>query len=139
MKLSNYGFLALGALVLAATGCSTMNTVENVPVQGQRNIIADRRVITDPDLARSVAIIAVNTTPGAGGLLRAQVEVANHMQSVQRFLYKFEWFDANGMQVNNIISANLTEQLEGGESKFISSIAPTPDCKDFRLKLLSAN
>ena len=108
-------------------------------MQGQRNIIADRRVITDPDLARSVAIIAVNTTPGAGGLLRAQVEVANHMQSVQRFLYKFEWFDANGMQVNNIISANLTEQLEGGESKFISSIAPTPDCKDFRLKLLSAN
>jgi hypothetical protein len=43
------------------------------------------------------------------------------------------------MQVNNALSANIPEQIEGGESKFIYSIAPNPGCKDFRVKFIEAN
>ena len=32
----------------------------------------------------------------------------------------------------------ITDQIEGKESKMISSIAPNPGCKDFRLKLIDA-
>ena len=66
----------------------------------------------------------------------AQVELLNHTRSLRRFAYKFEWFDVNGMQINNVLSAQIPDQIEGGESKFISGVAPTAACKDFRLKLI---
>jgi len=129
--------VATGAIALA--GCTTVNTVENAQKEGQRNMVADQRVVTDSSLARKVAIIGVNSAMTPGGLLKAQVELENRTRSAQRFLYRFEWFDANGMQVNNIISALVPEQIEGKESKFIYSIAPNPSCKDFRVKFIGAD
>ena len=129
--------LAAGLLL---TGCgTTVNSVENAQKEGQRTMIADQRVITDPGLNRRVSIVGVNTAMTPGGLLKVQVELQNRTRSRQRFLYHFEWFDASGMQVNNIISATVPEQVEGMESKMVYSIAPNPDCKDFRLKLIDAN
>jgi len=129
--------LAAGALAL--NGCSTVNSVENAQREGQRNMISDQRVITDAGLNRKVAIVGVNSAMTPGGLLKVQVEVENHTHSPQRFLYHFEWFDANGMQVNNIVSASVPEQIEGKESKFIYSIAPNPSCRDFRVKFIEAD
>ena len=131
---------AAGALALAVTGCGTpVNYVENAQKEGQRNMVADQRVISDPGLNRHVNIVGVNTAMTPGGLLSVQVELQNNSRSQHRFNYQFEWFDANGMQVSSIISAVTPAQIEGKESKFVSSIAPTPGCKDFRLKLIDAD
>jgi uncharacterized protein YcfL len=130
----------LVAGLLALSGCtSTPNTVENASKEGQRNIIADQRVITDESLNRSVNVVAVNTLITPDGLLKVQIELQNHTDSLQRFLYHFEWFDGNGMQVNNALSASVPEQIEGQEDKFISGIAPSPYCRDFRVKFIAAN
>ena len=139
MKTSKLFFLALAGSALALTGCTTVNSVENAQKEGQRNMVTDQRVITDASLNRKVAIVGVNTAMLPTGLLKVQVELENHTRSLQRFLYHFEWFDANGMQVNNIISASVPEQIEGKESKMIYSIAPNPSCKDFRVKFIEAN
>ena len=130
--------LAAGAIALAGCG-TTVNSVENAQKDGQRNMVSDQRVITSPSLNRRVAIVGVNTAMTPGGLLKVQVELENHTRSVQRFLYRFEWFDLNGMQVNNILSASVPEQIEGKESKFIFGIAPTPACRDFRVKFIEAD
>jgi uncharacterized protein YcfL len=140
MKTAKLFSLALASSALALAGCSTtVNTVGNAQQEGQRNMISDQRVVTDASLNRKVAIVGVNSAMTPGGLLKVQVELENHTRSLQRFLYRFEWFDANGMQVNNIISASVPEQIEGRESKFIYSIAPNPSCKDFRVKFIEAN
>ncbi len=139
MKTAKLFFLALAGSALALAGCTTVNSVENAQKEGQRNMVSDQRVITDPSLNRKVAIVGVNTAMLPTGLLKVQVELENHTRSLQRFLYHFEWFDANGMQVNNIISASVPEQIEGKESKMIFSIAPNPSCKDFRVKFIEAN
>lgn len=139
MKTTKVFFLVLAAGALALTGCSTVNTVENAQKEGQRQMISDQRVITDSSLSGKVAIVGINSAMTPGGLLKVQVEVENHTHSLQRFLYNFEWFDANGMQVNNIISASVPEQIEGKESKMIYSIAPNPSCRDFRVKFIEAN
>ena len=131
--------LGFAAGLIVLSGCTTVNTVENAQKEGQRNMVADARAITDSSLNRKVSIVGVNTSMTPGGLLKVQVELQNRTRSLQRFLYHFEWFDANGMQVNNIISASLPEQIEGKESKFIYSIAPNPSCKDFRVKFIEAN
>ena len=140
MKTSKLFLLAVAGSALAFAGCTTtVNSVENAQKEGQRNMVADQRVITDPGLNRKVAIVGVNTAMTPGGLLKVQVEVENHTRSLQRFLYRFEWFDADGMEVRNILSASVPEQIEGKESKMIYGIAPNPSCKDFRVKFIEAN
>ena len=131
--------LCLAAGLWITAGCSTVNTVENAQKEGTRNMVSDQRVITDSSLNRHVSIVGVNTAMTPGGLLKVQVELQNRTHSQHRYLYKFEWFDAAGMQVENALSATIPDQVEGMESKFVSSVAPTPACKDFRLKLLSAD
>ena len=131
-------FLPLtGVVLLALSGCKTsMNSVENAQKEGQRQMISDQRVITDASLARKVSFVGVNQTMTPGGLLKVQIELLNRKGSLQRFSYRFEWFDANGMQLNNVASPTVPDQIDGGESKFISGLAPTPACKDFRVKFI---
>lgn len=131
---------ALAAACLAAPGCKTsMNSVEPAQPQGQRAMVSDKRVLTDSSLSRKVSIVAVNDAPTPGGLLQVQVEVLNLTRSRHRFGYRFEWFDANGMQVAPASAGLNTATLEGGESRFLQSVAPTPSCRDFRLKLIEAD
>jgi len=126
-----------GVVVLALTGCRTsMNTIENAQKEGQRQMISDSRVITDSSLAHKVSFVGLNQTMTPGGLLKVQLELLNRKHSLQRFSYRFEWFDAAGMQINNVASPTVADQIEGGESKFISAVAPTPACKDFRVKFI---
>ena len=140
MKINHLFPVICTAVALVAAGCgTTVNSVENAQKEGQRNMVSDQRVISSPSLSRNVNVVGVNTVMTAGGLLRVQVELLNTTRSIHRFSYKFEWFDVNGMQVNNILSAPVTDQIEGKESKMISSIAPNPGCKDFRLKLIDAD
>ncbi len=135
-------FLPLAAVgltvgLLAVSGCkTTVNSVENAQKEGQRQMVSDSRVITDGSLAKKVSIVGVNTGMTPGGLLKVQVELLNTTRSYQAFNYRFEWFDASGMQMNNIASALMPSTIEGKESKFISAVAPTPACRDFRLKLI---
>jgi len=124
-------------VLFAVTGCRTsVNTVENAQKEGQRQMVADQRVITDSSLRKKVDIIGINQAMTPGGLLKIQIELLNHKGSLQRFSYQFEWFDASGMQINNVASPAIPDQIEGGESKFISGVAPTPACKDFRVKFI---
>lgn len=125
--------------VAGLTGCTTVNSVENAQKEGQRNMVADQRAKTDSSLNRRVNIVGVNTGWTPGGLLQVQVELQNQTRSLQRFNYRFEWFDANGMQVNSIVSALVPDQIEGKENKFISAIAPSPACRDFRVKFIEAD
>jgi len=131
--------LGFAAGLIVLSGCTTVNSVENADKEGQRNMVADTRAVTDSSLNRKVNIVGVNTSMTPGGLLKVQVELQNRTRSLQRFLYHFEWFDANGMQVNNVLSASVPDQIEGQESKFIFGIAPNPNCKDFRVKFIEAN
>jgi len=65
------------------------------------------------------------------------VELFNDSRSRRSVSYHFDWFDQNMMQVETpATTALIPLVLEGKESRFISGVAPTPACKDFRLKLI---
>ncbi len=128
---------ALFAAALAAAGChDTMNSVENAQPAGQRTMISDSRVVSDTGLNRKVGVVGINTAMTPGGFLKVQVELLNSTRSPQNFNYQFEWFDLNGMQVNGASTAVIADEIAGKESKYISAVAPTETCKDFRLKLI---
>lgn len=134
---THFCLAAVGALWLAVTGCkSSMNSVENAQKTGQRQMIVDQRVITDQSLASKVSIVGVNTAMTPGGFLKVQIELLNTTRSPQNFSCQFEWFDANGMQLTALTPAEVPDVIQGGEDKFISNVAPTPACRDFRVKLI---
>jgi uncharacterized protein YcfL len=137
MKTGIFLTLAGVLLLLAVCGCSnSMNSVENAQKTGQRQMVPDQRAVTDKSLASKVSIVGVNSAMTPGGFLKVQIELLNTTSSFQRFSYHFEWFDANGMQLSTLTPAEIPDEIQGGEDKFISSVAPTPACRDFRVKFI---
>lgn len=129
--------LILGAVALLSACSTTVNMVEPAQPVGQKQMVNDRRLITDASLARKVYVVGVNQAMTPGNLLRVQVEVYNRTRSPQNFYYGFEWFDADGMQVAST-GQMIPCRIAGGERKMISSVAPRPGCADFRLKLIES-
>ena len=122
-------------MLLLGAGCQTVNTTETAQPAFQRNMVSEKRVITDGSLARKVQILGVNVSDGPGGFLKVQAEVLNTTRRYQRFAYKWEWFDKDGNVVEGPSSVAVTRQVEGKESLFIQGVAPNPTVRDFRLKL----
>jgi uncharacterized protein YcfL len=136
MNLKFRSFALAGALA-ALTACNpkTINTVGPAAPVGQRQMLDDKRILTDASLNRAVRIVGLNEAVEPGGVLRVQVELQNMTRKPRLFSYRFEWFDARGMQLSSPQSTAISRQIEGRESLFLSGIAPSPDIKDFRLKL----
>ncbi len=127
----------LFCLILAGAGCrTTVNTLEHAEGQGLRQPVSDRRIITDGTLNRRVSLVGVNTATGTNGIMSVQVEVENRTSNIQTFFYKFEWFDASGMQVGSAGGGWTERQILGRESIMIQAAAPHQLCRDFRLKLM---
>jgi uncharacterized protein YcfL len=126
---------AVVAASLFAAGCHTVNTTETAQPAFQRNMVAEKRVITDSTLARKVEVLGANTSLTPGGFLKVQVELRNNKSSLQKFSYKWEWFDENGMAVGGATSVTLSRQIEGKETLFVTAVAPVITARDFRLKL----
>jgi uncharacterized protein YcfL len=126
--------LLTGAALLP--GCTTVNTVERAQPGAQRDLVADKRILTDASLNRRARIVGVNQSTGPGGLLKVQVEVLNTTRSLQTFSYRWEWFDETGTIIETPTSTAVSRQIEGKESLFITGVAPKESAKDFRLKLI---
>ena len=118
------------------SSCTTVNTVERETPIGTKQVIADKRVITDLTLNKKVSIAGVNEGMTQGGFLQVQIEVLNQKNSMQTFSYHFEWFDMNGMLVDTPTSVWIPRQIEGQETLTITAVAPTTTAKDFRVKFM---
>src|SRR3989337_3999025 len=90
----------LASTVFVFASCTTVNTVERATPIGTKQVIADKRVVTDDTLKRKVSIVGMNEAMTQGGFLQVQIEVLNRKNSMQAFNYRFEWFDTTGMLVD---------------------------------------
>ena len=139
IKNINDKFLISACILLGIglfSSCTTVNTVERATPVGTKQMVADKRVITDDTLKRKVSIVGVNESTTSGGFLQVQIEVLNQKNSMQTFSYRFEWFDMNGMLVNTPTSVWIPRQIEGQETLSITAVAPTTTAKDFRVKFM---
>lgn len=133
--------LGLAAVLLAAAGCSSpksVNTVEPAESDAVRRLVADRRVITDPSLARSVKVVDVIEGATPDGLRRIQLTLHNPTRSRQAFNYRVEWFDSQGFQFGTPTDTSVSEVIEGGQTMTVQSVAPHPNAGDFRVSLLES-
>ena len=133
--LRSLALITCAASLTALTACDSINTVENEQRVNQPTALKDKRVVTDGFLERYARVISVNQATLPGDILKIQVVLENTSWFDQTFIWKFEWFDANGMIVETPLSTWQSRHLEAHERTEITSVAPTPQCKDFRLKL----
>lgn len=132
-------FLSLSlatAIFVGLTGCTTVNTIEPAQQAGVRQMVNDKRVITDPSLNSKVNVVGLNVAATPDGLMRLQVEVVNRRSSVQDFFYQVEWFDMNGMLTDTTSGGWKTRQILGKETMTLTAVAPNANCKDFRVKFI---
>ncbi len=127
--------LAVLLAACALAGCSTVNTVERASPQSRPQMVNDKRVITNPDLDDYAYVAGVNESVVGGNLLKIQVKIVNSTTAPRSVNYKFSWFDGNGMEIPPG-PPWMTLLLEGGQTKYVSSVAPSPKAKDFTLTLL---
>lgn len=129
--------VSLLAAAVCLAGCkTTMNTVEPAEQSARKNMLPDKRVITDAGLAKKVYVIGINEDMTVGGVLKAQVEVWNRTRSQARFNYTWEWFDSAGMLVSPTSTAVNQCVIAGQETRYLQAVAPTPQCRDFRVKFI---
>ena len=129
-------FLSAIALSLLVQGCATVNSVERAEPVGQPQMVSDKRIITDASLARKVQVGGVNETTLPGGYLKVQVAVWNATRKSHEFSYRIEWLDATGMHLQTAASAFIPRSIQGFERLYLTAVAPTPDAKDFLVKLI---
>ncbi len=129
--------LALLASAVFVSGCATtVNTVENADKVGVRQMVRDKRVVSDRTLENRIALVGINQMETPAGFLRIQLEMYNLKRTVQNFFYTVEWFDADGMRVETATGGWTEQQVLPRESVFITLTAPTPRAKDFVVKMV---
>lgn len=139
--MNRFSFLTaclLGTWGFLTAGCSTttVNTAEPAVPTARREMLADQRVQTDASLARAVRVRGINTATDAQGFLKVQIELENTTRSRKQFTYRVQWFDAQGMIINLPTATAVPRALEGREVAYITTTAPTPGAKDFRILFL---
>ncbi len=131
-------FLIVGIAVVSAsilgTSCRTANTVQRKEPVAQHEPIDSKRVNTDSSLADAVSVVGLRKATAPGGFLRVQLDVVNRTSRAKRFTYQFTWFDEKGIRIKQ--GQAMHARIHGGQFRSLTSTAPTPKAKDFRVTLL---
>ena len=129
------GLFAAASLV-ALTGCATnVNTVERAQPLANTNYVADKRVVTDNTLARTVRVNSVNQDTVSGNLLKVQVTLENLKNNARTVRYKFEWINDAGMAIGSPNETWKVITLQGRETTTVSTVAINPRAVDFVFKM----
>ena len=126
--------ILLSAAALAGCSSPTVNTDVRANPTARPHIEQDQRIITDKTLNAYCQIVGVYSKQ-IGDLLKIQVDVYNSQTEPAQFHYKFEWLDSQGIIVDSPGAIWRVQTIQGGEVISLTAVAPTPDAKDWRLKL----
>jgi uncharacterized protein YcfL len=119
-------------LAVAVAGChSTVNTVS----VGDSLGTGYSMVQTDYGLSQICKVISARKTRTDTGALKVQVELMNTRNHDERFVYKFLWLDANGMEIPSITNDWQVRVINGKETIMLTGVAADPRVKDCRVKM----
>ena len=132
--------IAAAALIaaLGLVGCSTTAGVETTgktswDEQGARSL-EKNVVFNNSGLKGDIQIVDVRSAM-AGDIMRAQATLRSKDRDTLPFQYRFDWYDASGLEINSGAGSWKPLVLYGRESKTIQAVAPDPRAKEFKLKI----
>lgn len=99
-------------------------------------VVKDNRFVFDGFQAQSVAVQDVRCSKTRDGFEKVQVFVKNLTTDPIRTRYRFNWQDANGVEVVDPDHDGWEkETLIPGDEGVFTSIAPRKDCVDFKMRM----
>ena len=120
------------AMTILLSACGTpVRMAEPTRTEGTREYVD-----IDRSLQGQVEILAVNQSTVSDNLLQVQAKVQNTSRRMTRINYAFEWFNEDGILITSPPVTWKTRQVEGNESVFLTAVAPNPEARDFRIKLM---
>lgn len=139
-KISYTGIIAAATLLatFGLSGCSTTAGVEATGKtvwndEGAREL-NKKVVFSNSSLAGDLQIVDMQSAL-AGSIMKAQATLKSKDRDTLSFQYRFDWYDANGMEINSGAGSWKPLLITGRESKTIQSVAPDPRAKEFKLKI----
>ncbi len=137
------------AVLLVLAGCqNTVNTVENADKTMTPNTITDVRFVTDGFLKDRLALKKIDISSTPDGFMRVQLEAVNLRvgafaqawsglkgDNPYKIRYKFTWFTQDGMTADTLLSDWQDATVIPGETVYLQSVAPSKDCRDFKISL----
>jgi uncharacterized protein YcfL len=140
MKL--YNLLTLSLLLTTLVGCAekeyiaSVNTISNANTVAQIKRVVDKRVDTDQVLTKALQLLEVRKSNTNDGYRRIQVFLKNCTGDTYTIMYRFNWYDENGAEVENPDNEMWVRKIiVAGDDVTLTSIAPEKNCKDFKLRL----
>ena len=134
------GGIVAAALIatLGLAGCSTTAGVETTgrmtwDEQGARSL-EKNVVFNNSGLKGDIQIVEVKSVM-AGDIMRAQATLRSKGRDTLPFQYRFDWYDAGGIEINSGAGSWKPLVLYGRESKTVQGVAPDPRAKEFKLKI----
>lgn len=128
-------FLALlvgAALAAPFAGCKSSNTYETT--KARPNAIDFSEKISNPFLKERVDVQSAFVGE-ADGLLRVQANIENRSSSNSLYMYKFTWFDKQGLKASSNSDFWTRRELNAGAKGEIIGLAPSNDVIDWRLEI----
>lgn len=135
-------FFPIAALMLFV-GCAkeepyipSVNTISNANTSANIKRVADRRVETDQYLSQLLSLTEIRESKTNDGYKRIQVFLKNLSGTTYTVMYRFNWYDNNGVEVENTDNEMWVRKIIiAGDDLTLSSIAPAKSCLDFKLRL----
>lgn len=125
--------LLLAALAFVSlTGCKSSNVYQTETARP--NAIDFEQKISNPFLKDRVNVQTVFVGQ-ADGLLRVQANIANGSGANALYMYKFTWFDAQGLKASSNSDFWTRRELNAGASGEITGLAPSRSVVDWRLEI----
>lgn len=91
-------------------------------------------IIDNSRLARGVQVVDLASN-FVGDLLRAQVSLVSKYSTTLAVQYKFQWFDAQGVEIAPDSLPWIPLLLNGNESKTVQAVAPNPSARTFKVSI----
>ena len=143
MKSNRFFILSIVAIssavwLLSGCGANPVISAENKTPSEQGGSPELTRVVVTGGLAKDIKIDGVRQAKVSGDLLKVQFNVMNVGSSPRRILYKIEWFDANGLMINDSSQLAQSHLVRAKEPVALQSVATTPLAQNFRIKIQAA-
>jgi len=130
----------LFCVMIFTVGCYQQKDARVNVGEGIRSDTIESNIITRPIgaavsilIGEGIEIREVKTARNGAGFLQVQVSGYNHSTQTQRFEYRAEWLDNEGVGIDTAVSTWLpVSALRKSEFRF-SATAPTPKAVDFRI------
>ncbi|AMG31704.1 DUF1425 domain-containing protein [Grimontia hollisae] len=122
-----YAAMLFSATMLL-TGCANTTTGLSIDSSNQNVVLGNSVLAQNLEFGNAKSSMV-------NGRLLAQVMVTNKSDKSQNLQYRFNWYDAQGLEVDSGRSPWRQFVVYGGQSVTLQGAALNPDAKNFRVSL----